>query len=187
MAFCWDCIQHFVSIDLSLNYNEISFSYAWFSFCLYSSMGTPSQTHLLVLPPASEKYEGVPVLSLWPSSHQGSSYTGVPHFLKVYFLTLLLQKTYNSTCFCNWKKCKEVLTLMKKGRTQNSSPMLVLQQTSKGAECTWCSEHALTTLLFQEPHSVSASRPLALNCVCEHLCFILNNSVHLFTGCLRKA
>lgn len=46
------------------------------------------------------------------------------------------------------------------------------------------SESGPTQLLPREPHS--ASSPIALNCICEHLCCILIYVVHLLARCVLK-
>lgn len=95
-------------------------------------------------------------------------------FKSLCYVTWLLQKTYIRTVFVEWKESEEHSFLRRKVESENSSQCLFLQWTTTEAAHTphtpeWHHHQASSQ---GTTRSISLSATTALNCVCEHLCFI---------------
>ena len=103
------------------------------------------------------------------------------------YTTLLLVKTYISSCFCQLKKIQgEFSFLPKKVRSENRIQCLFCSSCYKGSGAL-SSESGPMKLLPWEPHSASQYQVArALGHVCKHLCFISAYFVHPSAGCVPR-
>ena len=114
--------------------------------------------------------------------------TGSPCFLKVHFIPLPFYKRPTLVpVFTNWKKSKEDFCFYKKRWKWKQHSVFVFQATVTEASRPWAGQGDLPDSF---PGNYTASQhqvPIALNCVCEHLCFIWVRSVHPFSRCVLRS
>ena len=104
-------------------------------------------------------------------------YIGIPCFSKVLFIPLCFYEKFTLVpAFTNWKKSEEDFCFY----------AFTLQWAVLEAAHNQSSERGPSTLLPQELHSSQHQAAIALNCVYEHLCFILIYFVHPLSRCKMK-
>ena len=113
--------------------------------------------------------------------------TGIPRFSKVHFMPLQFNKgpTLAALVFRNQKKPEEDFCFYK-GETQRQCPGLVFQWAPAEAVCTQAGRAAPPSSSLGTTLGIWASTCIALNCVCEQLCFISIYFVHPFSKMCPK-
>ena len=110
--------------------------------------------------------------------------TGIPWFSKVPFMPFsFYERPTLVSVFTNWKKCEDDCYFYeKKGKNENSVLPLFCSEALKRQHAPWEWEWPPSSL----PELQSSSHHqaiIALNCVCEDLCFIQINFVHPLERC----
>jgi len=118
------------------------------------------------------------------------THTGIPHFSEVHVIPLCsYEHVHQPLVFGNWKKSKENFCFYKERQKAKIAFSVCFAMSHYGGSAR--PEHRGKSgpieLLPQEIHSTS-QYPVAraLNCVCEHLCFVLIYSVHPLARCVLR-
>ena len=101
----------------------------------------------------------------------------------LFYATSLLRKTYISTCFHQPKGIWRVLLVLpKKGKMKLAFSSCFAARRYRGSATLISESSAAKLLPWELPSTSQHQAAVALNCVCEHLCFISIFLVGYFLG-----
>ena len=105
--------------------------------------------------------------------------TGIPHFSKVRFTLLHFYKRPTLVPVSLTKRDPKIFTFMKKDRKWKRRRCLFCSEHYRGS-VTWAVRTAPSSSFSGTTVGIPASAARAVNCVCEHLCFIAMRFVLLW-------